>query len=108
MNNNTNSGNGYVSKITGTVNNEGVAKVQDFILTDIVTPLLGLATTLAFILFLYGVVKFLLARASNDVAKFEAGKKHILWGGLALFILVSMWALLGGIAKITNSNIWFK
>ncbi len=106
--NNTNNSSGYVGNLTGTVNNEGVAKIQDFIMTDIVSPLLGLATAIAFVLFLYGIIKFLIARATNDSAKFEAGKKHILWGGIALFILVSMWAILIQIAKITESNVWFK
>jgi Type IV secretion system pilin len=100
--------NNTIGKITGTVNNEAVAKIQDNVLTEIVSPLLGLATAIAFVLFLYGVVKFLIARANNDSAKFEAGKKHLFLGLIALFILVSIWTILGQIANITSSNIWFR
>ena len=96
-----------MNNITGVVQNETIAKIQDSILTEIISPLLGLATAVSFVLFLYGMLKFLLARANGESDKLDAGKKHIFWGGIGLLILVSIWSILASIGKFTSSNIWF-
>jgi hypothetical protein len=66
-------------------------------------PLLILA---ALVLFLYGIVKrFFWAKEGADRA--EAGK-FILWGIVALFVMVSVWGLvnvLRGSFNLDNSNI---
>jgi len=95
------------NNVTGVVQNAAIAKMQDNILIEIVNPLLGLATTVAFVLFLFGVVRFLLAKANGESEKFEQGKKHLFWGALGLVVLLSIWGILIGIAGITKSNIWF-
>jgi hypothetical protein len=95
------------NNVTGVVQNETIAKIQSDILTEIVSPLLGLATAIAFALFLYGVIRFLIARANGDSAKFEAGRWHLIWGTVGLAILLSLWGVLISIANFTDSNIWF-
>jgi hypothetical protein len=93
--------------VTGVVQNETISKIQSNILTEIVSPLLGLATAVTFVLFLYGVVRFLLARANGQSEKFEAGRWHLIWGAVGLTILLSLWGILTSIASFTGSNIWF-
>ncbi len=95
------------NNVTGVVQNDTIANIQSNILTEIVSPLLGLATAIAFALFLYGVVRFLIARANGDSAKFEAGRWHLIWGAVGLTILLSLWGILISIADFTGSNIWF-
>ncbi len=95
------------NNVTGVVQNEAVAKIQDKILTEIVSPLLGLATAVAFVLFLFGMVRFLIAKSNGESEKFEQGKKHLLWGIAGLFIMLSIWGILIMIAGFTDSNIWF-
>jgi len=48
---------------------------------------------LALVYFLYGVSQVILN--SGDEAKLTEGKKTMLWGILALFIMVSIWGLAG-------------
>lgn len=93
--------------VTGVVDNSAIAKIQSNIMTELVSPLLGLATAIAFALFLYGVVRFLIARASGDSSKFEAGRWHLVWGIVGLTILLSLWGTLISIGSFTDSNIWF-
>jgi hypothetical protein len=93
--------------VTGVIQNEAIAKIQDNILTELLNPLLGLATAIAFVLFIYGGIKFMLARANGDASKFEAGRWHLIWGGVGLFILLSLWGILTSIGTFTDSNIWF-
>jgi uncharacterized membrane protein YidH (DUF202 family) len=46
---------------------------------------------LAVLFFLYGLMKFILA-AGNEDAKDE-GKRIMIWGVIALFVMVSVWGL---------------
>ena len=93
--------------VTGVIQNSEIAGIQDKILTEIVSPIIGFVSTVAFVLFLYGVVKFLYYRARGEASQFEQGKKHLLYGVLGLAIMFSMWGILIWIAKITGSKIWF-
>jgi hypothetical protein len=98
--------NASIGNITGVVNDSSVAAIQDNILILILNPILGLATAIAFVLFLWGLVRFLINRTTNpdETAK---GKTHIIAGLSAIFILVSVWSILGFIGKGLNSNVWF-
>ena len=92
--------------ITGVVDNPAIAKIQSNILDIIVNPVLGLATAVSFCLFAYGILRFLINRTTNpeDATK---GKAHILWGGLGLFILLSIWSILISLGSFFDSKIWF-
>lgn len=92
--------------ITGVVNNSAVAKIQDNILDVIINPALTLATTVAFALFIWGVFRFLVNRTTNP-DEVDKGKKHMLWGIIGLFILLSIWSIFIFIGKVFDSNIWF-
>lgn len=93
--------------ITGVIDDPVVAEMQAKFLTEIVSPLLGFFTAAAFVFFLYGAVKFLIARANNDPEGIDKGKKHLIWAGLGLFIMVSLFGILTFVAKLVDSNIWF-
>ncbi len=56
---------------------------------SILTPIL---VGIAFLLFFWGVAKFILA-AGNE-KELVTGKKFMIWGVLALFILTSFWAIM--------------
>jgi hypothetical protein len=93
--------------VTGVVQNSEVARVQDLILTEIVSPIIGLCSAIAFAMFAYGMVKFLYNRARGDSGSLEDGKKHLIYGTLGLIVMFSMWGILIWIAKMTGSKIWF-
>jgi Type IV secretion system pilin len=62
---------------------------QFFDLFRIALPLLN---AIAFLLFFWGVAKFVLH--SGDSKQLEEGKQFMIWGVVALFVLVSFWGIL--------------
>jgi nitrate reductase NapE component len=92
--------------VTGVVDNPVIANIQDNILTEILNPILAIATVIAFALFIWGIIRFLANRATNpdEAAK---GKMHFIYGLTGLFILVSLWGILKMIGGFFGSNFWF-
>ncbi|MDO8521140.1 MAG: hypothetical protein Q7S52_03425 [bacterium] len=60
---------------------------------QIVDMLVPILITLAVVMFFWGLVKYI-ANASDETAK-EAGKSLMIWGLIAIFIMVALWAILG-------------
>ena len=54
---------------------------------------------LAMLFFLYGLMKFILA--AGDEEKRTAGKQIMIWGIVALFIMVSVW----GLVQLIGTNV---
>ena len=59
---------------------------------QILNPIIGLMLGLALVIFLYGVVEFIAGAGSED--KRSAGKKHIVWGIVGLFIMFSVFGII--------------
>ncbi len=61
------------------------------IVNNVLTSAGTLLMTAAFILFFYGVVMFIYGRVTNkgDLKELEKGKQFMLWGLIALFVMVS-------------------
>jgi FtsH-binding integral membrane protein len=57
----------------------------------IVVAVIPLIFTLAFLVFLWGVLRFMYASESKDK---EAAKSFIWWGLVGLFVMVSVWGIL--------------
>lgn len=57
-------------------------------LVQLATPIV---IGLALLFFLYGLMKFILA--SGDEEAKETGKRIMIWGIVALFVMVSVWGL---------------
>ena len=60
--------------------------------TFIIDPLIILLFALALLLFLWGLAQFIL-KASSEEGKKE-GKRHMLWGIIGIFIMVSVYGIL--------------
>ena len=67
------------------------------VITNIFNPIYKIAVGIAFIYFMFGV--FMFVKDLNDPEKKNVGKKHLLWGTVGLFIIVSV----GGILPLLNS-----
>lgn len=74
-----------------------IAKINQFILN----PIIGLLFALALILFLWGGVEFLMNAAGQDGR--ETGKRHMVWGIIGIFVMVSVF----GILKVLASTFGF-
>jgi hypothetical protein len=67
------------------------------VIDSVFNPLYELITGIAAVYFLYGVAMFIYQ--FNDPEKKTTGKRHLLWGTVGLFIMLSV----GGILPIINS-----
>lgn len=61
--------------------------------TGIIDNLVGILMTLAVIAFFWGLVKYIW-NAGNEDARND-GKHMMIWGVVALFVMVSIWGLVG-------------
>jgi Na+/H+ antiporter NhaC len=57
------------------------------------------ALSIAF--FFWGTAQFILNDAGNDKTR-EDGKKKMVWGIIALFVMFSIWGILRAIGKVTE------
>ncbi len=58
---------------------------------------------LATVMFIWGAVKFFIIN-SEEEAKREQGKQFMLWGIIALAVMLSMWALVGILRSTVGDN----
>lgn len=65
-----------------------VAKITE----EVLNPLIALLMILATVIFLWGIIQ-MLANPDNEQKRSE-GKKHIMWGIVGLFIMVSVWGII--------------
>jgi hypothetical protein len=93
--------------IDGFIGDPKVDSILSKILTDIISPALGLVTVFALAWFMYGVVRFIMLKDKNP-DEMERGKKHLVYGGVGLFIITSLWGIMGFLADMTDSNVWFR
>lgn len=61
---------------------------------DVVNVLIGIVVALAVLFFLWGLAKFVFHVGGDEGAR-EEGKKIMLWGVIGLFVMVSVWGLVG-------------
>lgn len=62
-------------------------------------PLIRLMFVLATAVFLWGMIELVSASSSGDEKKLAAGKKHIWWGIIGLFIMFSVWGIIAVLSQ---------
>ncbi len=60
---------------------------------SVVTALIPLLSSLAVLMFMWGLVKFI-ANIGDESAR-AAGKHLMIWGMVALFVMVGFWSIIG-------------
>jgi len=68
----------------------GMSISQVYALVQYLVPLM---VSIAVLLFLWGIVKFI-ANIGNEEAR-KAGKELMIWGMVAIFVMVSFWGIIG-------------
>jgi hypothetical protein len=71
------------------------------IVKSLFEPLIQFAIVIAFVYFLYGGFMFVVNLYNQDTDKMNAGKRHLLWGTIGLFIMLSI----GGILSLINTSL---
>jgi hypothetical protein len=65
----------------------------------LIDPLTAFLAGLAVVYFVWGVGQFVLHDAGNDKTR-EDGKKKIMWGIIALFVLFFIWGIIGWLSGV--------
>lgn len=87
------------SKYAGNVGLEGFINYIGCIIVSSVVPLMF---ALAFVLFLWGVVQFIMNNADEN--KRAQGKQFMVWGIVALFVMFSIWGLVQILSNTVDPN----
>src|SRR3989338_66431 len=66
-------------------------------LTDIVGLIIPLLLSAAVAVFFWGLVKFI--AHADDEKMLEDGKQMVVWGMIAIFIMVALWSIVGFIQR---------
>jgi len=69
---------------------------------EIVGILIPILIALAFLVFVWGLITFILS--SGDEAAKDEGKRRMIWGVIALFVIVSIWGIIGLLQTITSTD----
>ena len=63
------------------------------VIADIVRLLIPIVVALALLYFFWGLAQFILKSGEGEAAV-EEGKKKMIWGIVALFVMVSIWGII--------------
>lgn len=61
--------------------------------SNLLNALIGILITLAIVVFFWGLVKYLLSGGATEDA--HKGIHQMIWGVVAIFVMVSIWGLIG-------------
>ena len=74
--------------------------VIEKIKSEILNPLIGLMFAIALVYFLWGVFQFI--TKSDDPAKAEEGRMHMVWGVVGMFIMFSAFGIMNFLCGLIN------
>ncbi len=71
---------------------EAASDLLDKVVTYIVNPVILLVFAAGFAIFMYGLLEFMWNLNSGEASK--EGKRHMMWGLVGMFIMVSVYGIL--------------
>jgi len=74
-----------------TINTTSLLTIVNSVLRAVVPILM----TLALIYFIWGLIKYVAAAGKGDAEESKHGKAIMIWGIVALFVMASVWGLVG-------------
>ncbi|OHA87980.1 MAG: hypothetical protein A2741_01480 [Candidatus Zambryskibacteria bacterium RIFCSPHIGHO2_01_FULL_43_27] len=69
---------------------------------NIIEILIPIAAALALLVFFFGIAKFMLA--GGDEEKMKAGKRLLVWGVVALFVISTLWGIITVLQTMTGTG----
>jgi len=72
-------------------------------LADFVAQLIPLVIAIGLLFFIWGLVQFIIASGDEDAK--EVGKRRMVWGVFALFVMVSVWGLVQIVADMVGAEV---
>jgi len=62
------------------------------VIDAIINPIINVVFAAALVLFLFGLLRFVLSRGDENVL--AAGKQHMVWGVIGMTVMISVYAIL--------------
>jgi hypothetical protein len=81
--------------------NAGPASNSISQITGLINKIIPLLVGIAVLLFLWGVLKYVLA-GSDDAEKRKDARGFMIWGIVAIFVMVSVWGLVGLLQNVSG------
>ncbi len=72
---------------------DGIGNIFNYISCILITSLVPVLFSIAMVAFIWGVIQTFI-NPNNEEAR-KKGKAYVLWGLIGLFIMVTMWSLVG-------------
>ena len=85
------------------LNLTNVGNILQFFSCTLIRSVVPLLFTLATAAFIWGIIQYFLNPDNEE--KRKAGKSYMTWGIVALFIMVSMWGLVGILSNTFGINV---
>jgi hypothetical protein len=82
--------------------NSNLQNLINYVICIISRSVIPLIFALAIVMFIWGVVQYVIN--SDEEAKKEKGRQFMIWGVIALTVMVSVWGLVGILGKTFNIN----
>ena len=92
------------SSCSGLTSSSTFQNFLGYIVCIINSSVIPLIFALAVVMFIWGVVKFTIINA-NEEAKREEGRQYMLWGIIALAVMLSVWGLVGILGGTFNIGV---
>lgn len=89
----------FVPQANAAVDAAAFGKVLDPVIVNIVNPIIWLLFAVGIFMFAWGVAKMIIY--AEDATAREEGRRHMLWGAVGMFIMVSAW----GIVHLVSNTI---
>jgi hypothetical protein len=62
---------------------------------EIITPLMTVVFAVGFLLFIWGLAKFMMNVEEGSSSSQSEGRQHMIWGVVGMLIMVSFWGIIG-------------
>lgn len=82
--------------------NPNFGNLVTFLICNITKFVIPLIFTFAVVMFIWGVVRYVIN--SSDEAQREQGRQFMLWGIIALTVMISVWGLVNILGATFNIN----
>jgi hypothetical protein len=84
---------------TGTINFSNIRGAINQV-GELINILLPIVVALALLFFFWGLAKFILASGDEDAK--DEGKRIMIWGVIALFVMASVWGLVAFVGNLVG------
>jgi hypothetical protein len=72
------------------------------LISETVDSLVGIALGVGLLVFIWGLIKFMFALGQGNEPGIAAGKQLMMWGIVAMFVMVAIWGIVKLITSITG------